>query len=70
MANDAPKKQTNQQSSGSAGDNRQPQGGDTAAVGDNRRAGDQDGNRTGGHSKSRGAREATDDADAEPAKGA
>lgn len=35
----------------------------TKAVGDNRRAGDLDGNTTGGDSKSPGATEATDESD-------
>ena len=39
------------------------------AAGDNRRAGDLDGNKTGGDSKSPGAAEAADDSDGEAAAG-
>ena len=68
MANESAKKRTGQPSSGTAGGSRQSPGGDTAPVGDNRGAGDVDGNATGGGSKSRGATDATDDADHAPPK--
>jgi hypothetical protein len=70
MGNDSTNKRAGQQNSGNRGASRQSKDADTAAVGDNRRAGDVDGNKTGGHSKSRGASEATDDADEAPPKGA
>ncbi len=70
MAKASGKKPTGRGSSGTAGTNNQSKGSDIAAAGDNRRLGDADGNKTGGASKSRGAKEATDDADEDASKGA